>query len=208
LRHHAFAQWAAWVRSQPRSPASHSSTAPGTINALVVGYYKSAPWNGLEEETRKTRRRIIEKFRVKHGDKRVALLQREHVERMLAEIERPSAKRHWLKAIRALLQAAVPTMRKDTPTAGIPNIKASEEQGASHLDRCRDQAIPRVLAARHPAAEFALETVSRRGEVVRRAGSTSKAGAFGSSARMAAPMWTFRSRPSCKRPAMLCQRHT
>ena len=59
----------------------------------------------------KNRRLIIERFRVEHGNKRVALLEREHILGMLAAIERPSAKRHWLKAIRGLLRAAVPTMR-------------------------------------------------------------------------------------------------
>ena len=48
---------------------------PGTINALVVVYYKSDEWNRLTPETQKTRRRIVERFRAQHGDKRVALLQ-------------------------------------------------------------------------------------------------------------------------------------
>jgi hypothetical protein len=141
----------------------------------------------------------------------VALLQREHVEKMLAEIEKTSAKRHWLKAIRGLMQAAVPTMRKDNPTADIPSVKLAKSKGHhtwtdAEIKQYRGY-WPLGTQQRH-VFEFALETVSRRGEVVRRGGSTSKAGAFGSSARMAAPMWTFRSRPSCKRPAMLCQRHT
>jgi hypothetical protein len=52
-------------------------TLPSTINALVIDYYRSDEWhNHLGEETRKTRRRIIERFRAKHGNKRVALLQR------------------------------------------------------------------------------------------------------------------------------------
>ena len=42
---------------------------------------------------------------------------------MLAEIEKPSVRRHWLKAIRGLMQAAIPAMRKDDPTSGIPGIK-------------------------------------------------------------------------------------
>jgi hypothetical protein len=44
---------------------------------------------------------------------------------MLAAIERPSAKRHWLKAIRGLLRAAVPTMRRDDPSKGIAGIMPS-----------------------------------------------------------------------------------
>ena len=86
-----------------------SRTSPGTINALVVAYYKSAEWNSLAPDTRKSRRRFIERFRIQHGDKRVALLRRDHIEQMLAAIEKPTAKRGWLKAIRPLLQSAVPS---------------------------------------------------------------------------------------------------
>src|SRR5262249_51418908 len=70
-------------------------TSPGTVNALAVSYYKSDEWlHQLGEDTRKTRKRIIERFRLKHGDKRVAMLRREHVLAMLAEIRKPTAKRH------------------------------------------------------------------------------------------------------------------
>jgi hypothetical protein len=69
---------------------------------------------------------VIERFRVQHGDKRVALLQREHILGMLAAIERPSAR---LKAIRGLPRAAVPTMRRDDPTEGIAGIKMPKTKG-------------------------------------------------------------------------------
>jgi hypothetical protein len=104
-------------------------TSPGTINAVVVAYYKSASWNNLAPDTRKSRRRFIERFRVQHGDKRVALLRRDHIEQMLAAIEKPTAKRGWLKAIRPLLQSAVPCMRKDDPTAGIAGVKLLKRNG-------------------------------------------------------------------------------
>jgi integrase len=154
-----------------RTEINASRTAPGTINALVVSYYKSDPWkNGLKEETRKTRHRIIEKFRTEHGDKRVALLQRGHVEKMLAEIEKPSARRHWLKAIRGLMRAAIPTMRKDDPTAGIPGIKLPKSRGHhtwtdTEIEQYR--AYWPLGTQQRLVFEFALETVSRRGEVVR-----------------------------------------
>src|SRR5262249_21309595 len=116
--------------SDSRIEIGASRTTPGTINALVASYYKSDAWvNGLEEETRKSRRRIIEKFGVKHGEKRVALLRQEHIIKMLGEIERPSAKCNWLKAIRGLMQAAMPTIRKDDPTAGIPGVKLPKSRG-------------------------------------------------------------------------------
>src|SRR6478672_9220068 len=62
----AYAMALAAIHDQPEIGASR--TLPGSINALVVDYYRSAEWhNGLAEDTRKTRQRIIERFRVKHG---------------------------------------------------------------------------------------------------------------------------------------------
>ena len=71
-------------------------TKPGSVHALVVSYYKSDEWNGLTADTQKTRRRIIERFRTEHGDKRVAMLHREHIEKMLGDFGtgKLSAKRH------------------------------------------------------------------------------------------------------------------
>src|SRR5689334_2454510 len=70
------AAYAAALASQPNtSEIGATRTLPGTINALVVDYYRSDEWQSqLGEDTRKTRRRIIERFRAKHGHKRVALL--------------------------------------------------------------------------------------------------------------------------------------
>jgi integrase len=156
--------------TEHRTEINASRTAPGTINALVVSYYKSDVWkNGLKEETRKTRRRIIEKFRTEHGDKRVALLQRGHVEKVLAEIEKPSARRHWLRAIRGLMQAAISTMRKDDSTAGI-GVKLPKSRGHhtwtdAEIEQYR--AYWALGTQQRLVFEFALETVSRRGEVVR-----------------------------------------
>jgi integrase len=144
---------------------------PGTINALVVDYCRSDEWqNQLGEDTRKTRRRIIEQFRAKRGNKRVALLRREHVQKMLAEIEKRSAKRHFLKAIRGLLRFAVPTMLKVDPTHGIANIKLPKSKGHHTWT---DDEITQYRAywpfgsQQRLVMEFALETASRRGEVVR-----------------------------------------
>jgi integrase len=147
-----------------------SRTMPGTIHALVVNYYRSDDWlHGLEEDTRKTRRPIIERFRDKHGSKRVALLRQEHILKMLAEIKKLSAKRHWLKAIRGLMKSAVPTMRKDDPTAGIASIKLPKSKGHHTWT---DDEIEQYRAhwplgtQQRLVMEFALETMSRRGEVV------------------------------------------
>jgi integrase len=157
--------------TQPDRPeVGASKTLPGTINALVVDYYRSAEWDALSEDTRKMRRRIIERFRTKHGDKRVALLRREHIEKMLAQIAKLSAKRHWLKAIRGVLRFAVPTMLKVDPTEGIAAIKLRKSKGHHTWT---DEEIEQYRSfwplgtQQRLVMEFALETASRRGEVVR-----------------------------------------
>ena len=104
-------------------------TIPGTINALVVAYYRSTEWTGLTADTRDNRRPTIERFRIAYGSKRVALLQRAHIERMMANIPKLSARRRWLTTIRSLLQAAIPIMRKDNPTAGIATVRLPKSKG-------------------------------------------------------------------------------
>lgn len=165
----AYAMALAAIPDQPGIGASR--TLPGSINALVVDYYRSAEWqHGLAQDTRKTRQRIIERFRVKHGDKRVALLRREHIEKMLAQISKPSAKRHWLKAIRGLLRFGVPTMLRVDPTEGIAAIKLRKSKGHySWTDEeiAQYRAYWRLGTQQRLVMEFALETASRRGEVIR-----------------------------------------
>lgn len=165
------AAYAMALAAIPPPEIGASRTLPGSINALVVDYYRSAEWqHGLAEDTCKTRRRIIERFRVKHGDKRVALLRREHIEKMLAQIPKLSAKRHWLKAIRGLLRFAVPTMLKVDPTDGIAAIKLPRTKG--HYTWTDDEIAQYrahwpIGTQQRLVMEFALETASRRGEVVK-----------------------------------------
>jgi len=145
-------------------------TLPGTINALAVTYYSSAEWHALAAETQKSRRRIIERLRLQHGDKRVALLGRDHILKILAAIQSPSAKRSLLKTMRGLMRFAVPLMRKDDPTEGIPGIKLPKTKGHHTWT---DEEIAQYRShwplgtQQRLVFEFALETSSRRSEVVR-----------------------------------------
>jgi integrase len=145
-------------------------THPGSINALVVTYFKSAKWELLSPDTKRTRCRIIERFRVQHGDKRVANLREDHIRKMLEGMSGLSAKRQWLSAIRALLEAAVPSMRPDNPTAGIGNIRMPPSRGHHSWT---DEEIEQYRTywplgtQQRLVMEFALETCSRRGEIVR-----------------------------------------
>src|SRR5215472_14505587 len=89
---------------------------------------------------------------------------------MLGEIGKLSAKRHWLKAIRGLLRFAVPTMLRIDPTEGMPNIKLPKSKG--HHTWTDDEIAQYrtywpIGTQERLVMEFALETASRRGEVVR-----------------------------------------
>src|SRR5262249_49980258 len=68
------------------------------------------------------------------------------------------------------MQAAMPTMRKDDPTAGIPGVKLPKSRGHhtwtdSEIEQYR--AFWPLGTQQRLVFEFGLETVSRRGEVVR-----------------------------------------
>jgi integrase len=144
-------------------------TAPGTVDALVVNYYKSAAWLDLAEDSRRTRRYIIERFRADHGGKRVALMRRDHFEKMLAEMRASSGvKANCIKAIRALMKSGIPSMLKADPTEGIvvrrPKTPGHKPWTAAQIEQYRAY-WPLGTQARL-VLEFAYETVSRRGEVV------------------------------------------
>jgi hypothetical protein len=144
-------------------------TLPGTIDALCVSYYRSEDWLNLAEGTRKGRRPVIERFRERYGPRRVALLRPEHIVNMLAEIGTASAKRWWWAAIRPLLQHAVPSMVKEDPTAGItvPKIKIKGHHSWTDAEIAQYRAYWPCGTQQRLVFEFALETLSRRGEVVR-----------------------------------------
>lgn len=78
---------AAYERAAAGDPVEIAAarTAPGTINALVVSYYKTGDFKGLRPITQQTYRNILERFREAHGDKRVATLERRHIQKMMGE---------------------------------------------------------------------------------------------------------------------------
>jgi integrase len=145
-------------------------TGPGTIDALCVSYFKSSDWTVLADDTREARSRIIERFRSQHGTKRVRMIEEKHLVKMMNDIAALSSRRSWLKAVKHLLQHAVPLMRKDNPAAKIEQVKLPKSKGhwawtddqiAAYRTHWKLGTKPRLVL------EFALETVSRRGEVVR-----------------------------------------
>lgn len=105
----------------PAVEVGATRTLPGTVNAAIVGYYSSGQYRKLRPITKAGYRRILESFRVKHGDKRIALMERKHVKMLLDEkADTPEAARNLLRTLRVLLNHAVEMgMRIDNPALGI-----------------------------------------------------------------------------------------
>jgi hypothetical protein len=144
-------------------------TKPGTIDALVVAYYRSTQWSGLKAQTQRTRRAHIEQLREQHGSKRVAVLTRPHIEAMMAAIPNVYARRHCLQAIKPLLRSAVPLTVRVNPAEGA-KVKIPKTRG---WHTWTDDEIAQYRTywplgtQQRLVMEFALEAVSRPAEVVR-----------------------------------------
>jgi integrase len=115
------------------------------------------------------RRAILENFRAEHGDKRVALMLRPHIEKLLAR-KSPAAARNWLKSLRGLLQFAVANgFREDDPSSGIKLLRHKSDGFHTWSEGEIEQ-----FEAKHPigskprvALGLLLYTAQRRGDVVR-----------------------------------------
>jgi integrase len=143
----------------------------GTIDALVHSYLNSVTFNDLAAETKRTRRNVLTRFAKEHGDKRAAMLKREHVMAMFTKkADKRFAARNWLKTVRVLMTFAVSNgLLKEDPTLGIKNL-SGETKGY----RTWDEDDIAAFEARHPigtrerlALELLLCTAQRRSDVVR-----------------------------------------
>ena len=66
------------------SEIGKSRTIPGSFSDLIASYYRTPGFNNLAPITRRTYRNDIERFRTKHGEKRVAGFTTDHIERLIA----------------------------------------------------------------------------------------------------------------------------
>jgi integrase/recombinase XerD len=144
-------------------------TVPGTIDALIVHYFKSDAFTkALAPETQRMRRNILDRFRSDHGDKRAAMLQSRHVVSLIKD--RPvHAQRNWLKTLRGLMLFAIAeNYRGDDPTAGVKAAKPAVKS-RGHMT----WGTPEIAAYREThslgttarlAMELLLNVAARRGD--------------------------------------------
>ena len=101
----------------------------GTINAVIINFYRSTDFLKLKASTRKVRKNMLEKFRMAHGQKRVALLTAAHVKAIIGDMsDRPGAANNLLKALRVLLRHAIDMgLIHDSPARNVRKFSMSAE---------------------------------------------------------------------------------
>ncbi|MCO8146916.1 hypothetical protein NHN26_17105 [Rhodovulum tesquicola] len=151
--------------------AGKSKTVAGSVAALVASFYRTSDFVGLGASTKTTYRGIIERFRTEHGDKRVAHMQRKHVQKIISDkAATPAAANNMLRMIHLLMRHAVELgWRGDDPTQGVRKIKNKtagfltwEEE---HIEAFVRHHQPGSRA--HLALSLMLYTGQRRSDVVR-----------------------------------------
>jgi integrase len=144
---------------------------PGTATATVLAYLGSTRFALLAPDTRTVRASILQRLAKEHGDKRVALLQRDHVQWMLdAKAATPGAARNFLTAMRVLMRFAMDAgLRADNPTVGITSVKVRSDGWHTWTE---DEIA--AFEATHPIGSMArlalallLYTAQRRSDIVR-----------------------------------------
>jgi integrase len=143
----------------------------GTIAATVGMMLASVAFADLADETQRMRRGILERFREAHGDKRIAAIERKHVQALVdAKAATPSAARNFLAVVRSLMQFAIEAgIRADDPTIGVKRVKIK----SGGFITWEEHHIA-AFEVRHPigtmarlAFALALGTGQRRGDLVK-----------------------------------------
>lgn len=95
-------------RTGQKAGAGAASTIPGSVGDLVASWYRSPEWAALADETKRTYRGVVERFRQEHGHKPVNRMERRHVLALLAEkADTPSAANNLRKRLAQLLDHAI-----------------------------------------------------------------------------------------------------
>jgi integrase len=160
------------VEGQQPIKIGEKRTPVGSVAATVGLYLGSTAFNNLATETQRTRRNILERFREEHGDKRIAAIEKKHVQAMVtAKGATPPAARNFLIALRAVIAFAIDAgiRADDDPTLGIkrPKIKTEGYRTWTEDDIAAFEATHPIGTLPRLALALLLYTGQRRGDVVR-----------------------------------------
>src|SRR5215813_11165169 len=153
-------------------------TKPGSMRALAVSYFQSVDYRSMQARTQRVYRGLIERFSEqpdkdgnKFGDKRAALIGREHVVRLLAtKADKPEAANQFRKVLRAMMKHAVEIgVRADDPTRDVRAIRVKSEGFHSWSDAEIAQFEKHHSVGSRARLAFALllYTGQRRSDVMR-----------------------------------------
>jgi integrase len=159
------------LAGQP-APIGADRTIPGTLRALAVSYFASPAFRMTRPSTQYTYRNIIDRFCAEHGDKRVALLQREHVIKLLAALAATPATANALRgSLRALMRHAVEIgLRSDDPTRDVRKLPTTKGDGYHSWTEGEIEQFERhhpIGSRARLAFALLLYTGQRRSDVVR-----------------------------------------
>jgi integrase len=155
-----------------RASIGAERTISGTLRALAVSYFASPTFRTARPSTQYTYRNVIDRLCAEHGDKRVALLQRDHVVKLLAaRANTPGTANALRRSLRALMQHAVEIgLRSDDPTRDVRKVPSAKGDGYHSWTEGEIEQFER----QHPVGSRArlafallLYTGQRRSDVVR-----------------------------------------
>lgn len=153
----------------PPEPDSLSRARPGSMRDLAERYFRSGKYKGKSERTRYIEKRKLERFLVKHGDKRVATVETRHLDAIFGAMsDTPAEAMDLRKRLRNLFRLAIKLgWRKDDPIAATDTFRG----GTWHTwtDDEVDQFVARwPLGTRQRLAfDLLLYTGQRSGDVRR-----------------------------------------
>jgi integrase len=112
-----------------RRSVGSTRTKPRSVSLLVAKWYRSQDFRALEASTQRVYRGVIENFRQEHGEKPVHLMQRRHVQAILAsKAHVPSAANNLRKRLIQLMDYAIDLeWRTDNPARTTKPYKVSTE---------------------------------------------------------------------------------
>ncbi len=153
-----------------RANIGANRTRAGSFDALAVSYYRSPDFAGLRDSTKTTYRRIIERFREKHGKRMIRDLRREHIKALIgAMADTPQAANRLLSLMKIMLDHALDnTWIAVNPAQGVKGFKKKTKGFHTWTE-----AEIAAYEARHPegtkarlALTLLLYTAQRRSDVV------------------------------------------
>ena len=153
----------------PRREIGADRTKPGTVNAAIVGYYQCLAFRELAPGTQSKRSFILERFRIEHGDKRIATLPPEFIHRVINR-KTPAAARNWIAALRGLLDFAVAEkFRADNPARGVvlPKLKIKHRRAWTDEEIEQYEKVHPIGSKARLALALGLYTIQRISDVVR-----------------------------------------